>query len=429
MPTAVSKSAYRVSSAEEVLDVFKRAVCDAMTAPTGPVSVEVPIDIQQTIIDWPEDLSPLPVQIAAPKPSELDKLADSLASCKRPLLWLGGGARHAGDPVRRLVDLGFGVVTSVQGRGILPEDHPATLGAYNLYKPIEKFYSTCDALLVVGSRLRGNETLKYKLKLPTPHYQINVDPNVISRPYTPEQLVLADSAPALSGLASRLPGKLNIDPSFLDDLQTAKSEAVDSLRDEFKPYDRLVDSVSTNGGRDLIWVRDVTVSNSKWGNRAILLNGPYDGVHALGGGIGQGMQMAIGAAIALPDRKVICLVGDGGLQVNIGELTTAVQEGVNISIILMKSRDYEVIKNIQNATYSGRKHFSDIYAPDFEAISTGAGWTYQKIDDLRYAETTLATAVQTEGATMIEVDMAEIGPYARAFGGPPVRAADAEKGR
>ena len=176
-------------------------------------------------------------------------------------------------------------------------------------------------------------------------------------------------------------------------------------------------------------MRDVTISNSTWGNRAVDLSGPRDGVHALGGGIGQGMQMAIGAAIAAPDRRVICLVGDGGLQVNIGELTTAVQENVNMVVILMNSRDYEVIKNIQDATYGGRRHYSDIYAPDFEAIASGAGWSYQKLSDLGRASTVLGSAVQTKGPTMIEVDMAAIGSYARAFGGPPVRAAEISRGR
>ena len=235
--------------------------------------------------------------------------------------------------------------------------------------------------------------------------------------------------PALNGLADRLEGRLSPDPGFIEDLQSAKAAAMRSLRRGFAPYEPLVDAVSEQGGADLIWVRDVTISNSTWGNRAVDLSGPWDGVHALGGGIGQGMQMAIGAAIAAPDRRVICLVGDGGLQVNIGELTTAVQENVNLVMILMNSRDYEVIKNIQDAAYGGRKHYSDIYAPDFEAIASGAGWFYQKLSDLDRASTVLAGALQTQGATMIEVDMTAIGPYATAFGGPPVRAAEASKGR
>ena len=429
MLKAVSKAAFRVRTPEEALTVFKDAVREALTAPMGPVSVEVPIDIQQAEISWPDDLTPLAVKLAAPNPADLDTLADALAACHRPLLWLGGGARPAAEAVRRLAHMGFGVVTSVQGRGVLAENHPATLGAYNLYNPVEEFYGTCDALVVAGSRLRSNETLKYKLKLPAPHFQIDVDPDVVNRPYVPDHLILGDCVPALNGLADRLQGRLSPDPGFIEDLQSAKAAAMRSLRKGFAPYEPLVDAVSDQGGADLIWVRDVTISNSTWGNRAVDLSGPWDGVHALGGGIGQGMQMAIGAAIAAPDRRVICLVGDGGLQVNIGELTTAAQENVNLVMILMNSQDYEVIKNIQDAAYGGRKHYSDIYAPDFEAMASGAGWSYQKLSDLGHASTVLAGAVQTQGATMIEVDMAAIGPYATAFGGPPVRAAEAPKGR
>ena len=88
-----------------------------------------------------------------------------------------------------------------------------------------------------------------------------------------------------------------------------------------------------------------------------------------------------------------------------------------------------MIKNIQDTAYGGRRHYSDIYAPDFEAMASGAGWSYQKLSDLSRASTVIAGAVQTQGATMIEVDMAAIGSYARAFGGPPVRAAEAFGGR
>ena len=113
MLKAVSKSAWRVTDANSALDVFKQAVCDAMTAPTGPVSVEVPIDIQQTEIDWPEDLAPLPITLIEPDITALDALAERLAMAKRPMLWLGGGARHAGTAVKRIIEMGFGIVTSI----------------------------------------------------------------------------------------------------------------------------------------------------------------------------------------------------------------------------------------------------------------------------------------------------------------------------
>ncbi|MGB0576923.1 MAG: thiamine pyrophosphate-binding protein [Alphaproteobacteria bacterium] len=422
MLKAVSKSAWRVTDADDALNVFKQAVRDAMTAPTGPVSVEVPIDIQHTEIDWPTDLSPLPIDVMEPDPVSLDSLAEKLINAKRPMLWLGGGARHAGDTVNRFIEMGFGIVTSTQGRGVVAEDHPATLGAYNIYGPVEEFYDSCDAMLVTGSRLRGNETLKYQLRLPRPLYQIDVDSRAEKdRPYVADHFILGDSDKALNALADRLDGKMNIDPDFISDLQAARAKAEQFLQDGLAPYGELLTAIQFNGGDDFLWVRDVTISNSTWGNRAILINGPRDGVHAAGGGIGQSIQMAIGAAIAEPDKKVFCLAGDGGLQVNIGELATATQEGVRITLILMNSQDYEVIKNIQDAQYGGRQYYSDILTPDFSAIADSNSWHYEKLSDLANAESTIGNALKSNGSTMIEVDMATIGAYARPFGGPPVK--------
>jgi acetolactate synthase-1/2/3 large subunit len=411
-----------VIDANKALDVFKLAVRDATTAPTGPVSVEVPIDIQQTEIDWPSDLSPLPLKVIELDPEALNAMADQLVKAKRPMLWLGGGARHAGDAVNRFIEMGFGIVTSTQGRGVVAEDHPATLGAYNIYGAVEAFYDSCDAILVAGSRLRGNETLKYQLRLPRPFYQIDVDGRAArNRPYIPDQFALGDSAQTLNALADRLSGKIDIDPAFIGDLKAARAKAEIFLQEGLAPYGELLTAIQSNGGDDFLWVRDVTISNSTWGNRAILINGPRDGVHAAGGGIGQSIQMAIGAAIAEPDKHVICLAGDGGLQVNIGELATATQEGVRITLILMNSQDYEVIKNIQDAQYGGRRYFSDIFTPDFSAVADSNGWQYEKLSDLTNANTAIGNALKSNGSTMIEVDMATIGAYARPFGGPPVK--------
>ncbi|HCN71806.1 MAG TPA: hypothetical protein DIS96_08825, partial [Pusillimonas sp.] len=198
---AVSKAAFRVRSAETALSTIKHAVQIAMTAPTGPVSVEIPIDIQGALISMPADLRPLEVPLYQPSEASLDRLAERLLHAKRPLLWLGGGARHTSQVVQRLMKMGFGVVTSTQGRGIVPENDPQSLGAFNLHKPIEAFYQTCDAMLVVGSRLRGNETLKYQLKLPRPLYRVDADPASEGRCYETDAFVHGDSRLVLEGLA------------------------------------------------------------------------------------------------------------------------------------------------------------------------------------------------------------------------------------
>ena len=422
MLKAVSKKAYRVTSSETALGIFKEAVRVALTSPAGPVSVEVPIDIQHTLIELPESLEPLAVRILQPEKPEIKELADRLGRAKRPLIWLGGGARNASEEVAQLAGMGFGFVTSVQGRGIIAEDHPQTLGAFNMYGCTEKFYDSCDAMLVVGSRLRGNETLKYKLNIPNPFYQIDIDNSARnSRPYVPDYFLHGDAKLALSSLADLLEGKMRIDSNFIEDLKAVRVEAENLLRTGLSPYEDLLDTIQSKAGKDFIWVRDVTISNSTWGNRGVLISGPRDGVHALGGGIGQGLQMAIGAAIASPKKRVFCLIGDGGLQVNIGELATAAQENLNIIMILMNSQDYEVIKNIQNAEYGGRQYYSDILTPDFEGIAKSNNWFYRKLDNLSKVETVFDEAIKSDWPALLEIDMLSIGPFARAFGGPPVK--------
>ena len=423
MLRAVSKAAFRVSSPETVLATLKEAVRCALTAPSGPVSVEIPIDVQEAEIAWPADFEMPHITPPVPSENDLDFLAQELSKARRPMLWLGGGARHAGDAVRRLAAMGFGIVTSTQGRGILPEDHASNLGAFNSTDSVESLYKTCDSMLVVGSKLRGNETLKYSLDLPSPLYQIDADPKAESRSFAAEFFVCGDSLLALEGLSKRLRGRMNIDPAFPRDLDAARKHAVTQLRHGLGPYTGIVDALQKAAGRDFIWVRDVTVSNSMWGNRLLQIFGPRDGVHALGGGIGQGLPMAIGAALAAEDRRVFCLVGDGGLMLNLGELATAAQERVNLVLIVMNDRGYGVIKNIQQKKYGGRHYYVDLVTPDFSQIAAAMGWRYHRLadGDAAAAERIMERAMSDPGPVMIEADMNEIGNFTTKFAGPPER--------
>jgi acetolactate synthase-1/2/3 large subunit len=421
MLASISKAAFRVRSVETALATVREAVRVAFTAPSGPVSVEIPIDIQAAEIEWPADLAAPHVSTLTHDSARVEQLAQALMRAKRPLLWLGGGTRHARPAVDRLVALGFGVVTSVQGRGVVPEDHSATLGAFNVHPAVESFYKTCDAMLVVGSRLRGNETLKYKLALPKPLYRIDADACADNRGYRNELFVHGDSLSILDELATRLEGHLKTDPSFAGDLAAARETAMADVAKGLGPYKRLVESLQRVIGRDYNWVRDVTISNSTWGNRLLKVFEPRSGVHALGGGIGQGMQMAIGAALAHPAKKTVCLVGDGGLMVNVGELVTAVQEQANVMIVLMNDQCYGVIRNIQDAQYGGRRMFVDLHQPDFAQFCASFGMTHHRITSLDRAEEIIRQGYEKTGPVMIEVDMVSVGSFATAFAGPPVK--------
>jgi acetolactate synthase-1/2/3 large subunit len=286
---------------------------------------------------------------------------------------------------------------------------------------VEKFYKTCDALLVVGSRLRGNETLKYKLALPQPLYRIDADALADNRGYRNELFVHGDAAAVLDDLATRLEGRLAVDPTFAADLAAARETAVADVAKGLGPYKRLVDSLQRAVGRDYNWVRDVTISNSTWGNRLLKVFSPRAGVHALGGGIGQGMQMAIGAALAGSAAKTVCLVGDGGLMVNVGELVTAVQEKANVMIVLMNDQCYGVIRNIQDAQYGGRRMFVELHQPDFAQFCASFGLAHRRITSLDHADDIIREGLAIDGPVLVEVDMLSVGSFATAFAGPPVK--------
>jgi len=424
MLKAVSKAALRVRSVETVLGTLKRAVQLALTAPTGPVSVEIPIDIQSALTTMPADLSPLPIERSVPSAAALDALAARLAVARRPMLWVGGGARHARAAIQRLQKLGFGVVTTTQGRGTVPEDDAGSLGAYNIQKPVEALYQTCDAMLVVGSRLRGNETLKYELKLPRPLYRIDVDAAAQGRCYASEAFVCGDSALALEGLADRLEAaRYKADPQLLVDLRAAHDQAVAGLRDGLGPYAELVRQLQSAAGRNFNWVRDVTVSNSTWGNRELRVFEPSAGVHATGGGIGQGMPMAIGAAIGAAvtgsGRKTFCLAGDGGFILNLGELACMVQEKAPMVIVLMNDKSYGVIKNIQDAQYGGRQCYAELHTPDYDLLCKSIALPHARVQDLAELPARIGEALAAEGPFLLEIDMLSIGSFKTTFAGPP----------
>ncbi len=429
MLTAVSKAAFRVRSAGTCLSTLKAAVQAAMTAPTGPVSVEIPIDIQQTLVDMPADLSPLPVSVLAPAEAALDAMADRLAIARRPLLWLGGGARHAGKHVEHLKAMGFGIVTTVQGRGIVPEDDPASLGAYNIQKPVEAFFQTCDAMLAVGTRLRSNETLKYELQLPRPLLRVDVDAAQQGRCYADDGFVCGDAGLALAGLVDRLEKRgYKADPALLVDLRKAHDAAAGMLRDGLGPYAQLVQQLQTIAGRKFNWVRDVTLSNSTWGNRELRFFEPNAGVHATGGGIGMGMPMAIGAAVGAAEtasgRKTLGLAGDGGFILNLGELATLVQEKCDALIVLMNDQRYGVIRNIQDASYGGRHCYVELHTPDYAQLCASIQLPHARIASLDELPDQLKAAWAAKGPFLLEIDMRSIGGFKTNFAGPPVNKLD-----
>ena len=427
MLQAAGKAAFRMRSPETALATLREAVRIAHTPPCGPVSIEIPIDVQASLIALPSHLAPVRAAPVVPDAAALDALAERLLRAKRPLLWLGGGARHARSAALRFASMGFGIVTSTQGRGVLPDDHPANLGAFNALQPVEAFYATCDAMLAVGTRLRSNETLGYHLQLPAPLYRIDANPLAENRAYKSELFIHGDALLTLNAIADRLENRTSIDSTLHDGLKAARGAAERTVDATLGPYLALKDELNTQLKGHALWVRDITLSNSMWGNRSLYIDDPRAGVHALGGGIGQGLAMGIGAAIANQlhglGRKTVTLAGDGGLMLNIGELACAVQERADLVLIVMNDRGYGVIKNIQDVHYGARRCYTDLHTPDFAKLCDSLGVKHLLLAAQTQTRDVLQQAFAAKGPVMVEVDMHAWGPFAVKFAGPPRKTA------
>lgn len=420
MLEAVSKGVFQLLDPADTVSVLTQAASLALSAPRGPVSIEIPVDVQAASTEVPAILPDLQIDIPSYSPHDVTKAAALLKNARRPMILLGGGARGASVAATALADLGVGIVTSTNGRGTVPEDHAMTLGAFNCSAEIQDFYKTCDLMLVVGSRLRGNETWTYKLDLPTSLVVIDVDRGADQRCYPNDMFFQADSVAFLDALVTELGSKpLSIDPAFANDLAATRTAAQTALRSGLGPYAELVDMLQPEVAKGVAWVRDVTISNSTWGNRYMRIADPYAGVHALGGGIGQGLPMGIGAAQARPDAGAIVLSGDGGLNLCLGELATAAEEGVNMTLILMNDAGYGVIRNIQDDIYGGRKYYSNIFTPNFGQIAAGMNLAHIRVESISEFPDALARARALKGPVILEVDMVAIGPYPVKFAGPP----------
>jgi acetolactate synthase-1/2/3 large subunit len=423
MLKAISKTALRMWEPRAALTTLQAAVSAALSAPSGPVSVEVPVDIQRQMVPAYKRAPAPSITVPLASDQAIDDLASRILQAKRPMLWLGGGAKGARHAAMALMDKGFGAVSSTNGRGVVDERHPATLGAFNMNSEAEAVYRQSDLILVVGSRLRGNESRNYKLPLP-PIVQIDAEATQGARNYPVESFIHADAVDTLTRLVAKLPENLNSDPEFLHSIALARAKSEGQLRDQLGVYRVIADALQeriADGAHP--WVRDVTISNSTFGNRYVQIDAPHLGVHALGGGIGQGIAMGIGAGLVPGAARAVVLVGDGGAQLGMAELITAVEENANLVFVLMNDRAYGVIRNIQDAQYEGRQNYAELATPGFPDLCKSVGLRHRRIDHETKFAAALDAALAEDGPVMLEVDMTAIGGFAQPFAGPPAGAA------
>src|SRR5262245_48278137 len=165
MLKSISKAAHRVRQAQEAPSIFRHAILQATQPPPGPVTVEVPIDFQASLIRIPAIAAAPPS--ADPRDLPLGPAVERILASRRPLIWAGSGAMFSDSAagVKSLMELlDAAVITTQSGRGIVPETDSRCLGHFASFAAVKEFVSSCDLLISIGVRFRGNETSNWSLR-------------------------------------------------------------------------------------------------------------------------------------------------------------------------------------------------------------------------------------------------------------------------
>jgi acetolactate synthase-1/2/3 large subunit len=425
MLQAVSKRAYRVPSAGAALDTLRTAAAEARALPAGPVSVEWPIDLQYAeqpgltgSTGLASDTGPAP-ETPVPGEVEITRAAALLAGAARPAFWIGGGGRDARPEILALAErLDAAVFTSNAGRGTIGEDHDLVIGNFAASPDGQALLEEADVLLSIGTHFRSNETKTYKLVLPAVHVQIDVDKAALGRAYPVTLGLHGEAAASVAALSAALPEKSAAEAGWRQRVAQTRRGVREKLAENIGPYAAICAAMRDHLAPESPIARDVTIPSSQWGNRLLPILDPRTNIFALGGGIGQGLAMGIGAALARPDVPTLVIAGDGGLSVHLGELATLGQERPWLVLVVFNDGGYGVLRNMQD-TYMERRSGVDLFTPDFGQLAASCGLGYARVTSADNFDSAFADAIAGRGPAVVEIDVTAVGPTPVPFT-PPV---------
>lgn len=390
----------------ELPEVLARAFAVFHSARPRPVHIELPLDVITTPADHVRRQIAPPGARPGPDPGVIAAAAELLRGARRPLVVLGGGAQDAAPQARALVErLGALTVTTINGKGILPPEHPLCLGSTLPQPPVLEELAAADVVLAVGTELGETDTLLFdgRLTLGARLIRIDVDPGQLTRNALPEVAILSDAGLALQALERELED-YDVDQATARARAQALREQLQGLLDKRQCLHQRFMAAVQQALPGVIVVGDSTQPVYS----ANLFYEPeqprsYFNSSTGYGTVGYALPAALGAKLARSERPVVALIGDGGLQFTMGELATAVELALPLPILLWNNRGYGEIKRYM-AERSIPQIGVDIYTPDFLTIARGFGCRAERAETLEQLRQLLREARQAAGPTLIEID-------------------------
>jgi acetolactate synthase-1/2/3 large subunit len=396
----VVKWAARADTAEEIPELLAEGWRRALTPPSGPVFLEIPVDLLAAGTDVPaaKQLDVMPAALPAPTPDALDEAVRLLTAAERPVVWAGGGVLRSGawEELRTVAErLGAPVATTYMGKGALPEDSSLALGTAMDEPAFRALLGEADVLLAVGTELGAETTGQYELRLTGRLIHVDADPRRIGATY--EALgIVGDAKPVLAVLAERLPGSPREDgPARVARVR----EEIASRRAE--PELELLRTIREALPRDAVTAWDMTIL-AYWAAAQFPVYEPRAFLYPLGSGtLGYAWPAALGASLAAPDRKVLAVAGDGGFNYGIAELAAARQYGLDAKLLLVDDGGYGILREYQRDQF-GETTSVDLVEPDFRALVDAYGLPVVSVEPERLADA-LAAALAEDGPAVVHL--------------------------
>ncbi|WP_435742392.1 5-guanidino-2-oxopentanoate decarboxylase [Nocardioides sp. SYSU DS0663] len=365
---------HRVTSVEEI----PLAVAQAFGAMTNgrprPVHLEIPLDLLDVEAVAPA-VAPVPLQPAAPAQRLVQDAARLLAEATKPGIVVGGGARHAVQELTRLADvLGAPVITTANGKGVLPAGHPLSLGAGVHHPAAADFAAGCDVLLAVGTELAPSDFWIGPLKAHGQLVRIDVDPQQIITNALPDVALVCDAAVGLKELSEAVSGAN--DTAAADGHQRAatwRERVQEDARNEGRRYLDIVEGMAAALGENGVVSADSAMACYYGALSNLPGHRPGSFLYPTGvGTLGYGLPAAIGAKLAAPDRPVMAMHGDGGLMFSVAELAGAAEAGLSLPVLVVDNGGYGEIRDEQVAR-GDRPLGVDLGRPDFVGLARSLG--------------------------------------------------------
>ncbi|MBA1379189.1 5-guanidino-2-oxopentanoate decarboxylase [Pseudomonas brassicacearum] len=413
----VAAFSHTLMSAGELPGVLARAFALFQAGRPRPVHIEIPLDV---LVEEADDLlasTPVNINRAGAASSAVEQMAALLATARRPLMLVGGGALDAGVELTELAErLGAPVALTINAKGLLPSRHPLLIGSTQSLAATRTLVAEADVVLAIGTELAETDydiTFAGGFKIPGALLRIDIDPDQTVRNYPPKLALVADARSAaralLDALSRRVPGAGddNWGPVRVERLRTELDQQWDvPTRAQTLFLDTVLqalpDAVFVGDSTQPVYTGNLTFNPEhprRWFNSST----GY-------GTLGYALPAAIGAWLGGVDDghgrpPVVCLIGDGGLQFTLPELASAVEARTPVIVLLWNNQGYEEIKKYM-VNRAIEPVGVDIYTPDFIGVAKALGCAAESIDGVQSLRSALQAARHRQGPTMIEIDQA-----------------------